>query len=56
MADPLPAAAGSSLASMGRRRLDDLLDVLDLHAVDARAAALDEPSRFALGLGELGGD
>ena len=32
MADPLHAAraAGSSLASMGRRRLDDLLDVLDL--------------------------
>ena len=32
MAYPLHAAraAGSSLASMGRRRLDDLLDVLDL--------------------------
>ena len=41
---------------LGPGQRDLLLDVLDLHAVDARAAALDETFSFALGLGELGGD
>merc|ERR1739841_383847 len=41
---------------LGPGERDLLLDVLDLDAVDARAAALDEPPRLALGLGKLGRD
>jgi len=39
---------------LGPGQRDLLLDVLDLDAVDARAAALDEPPRLALGLADAG--